>query len=374
MKKNLNPFLTEGYESPEYFCDREQETDDLLSALANGRNVTMYSTRRMGKSGLIKHAFHLAKESEGASCFYIDLFHTECLNDLVSKFSKAVMGALDGPVEAILRKAATVLRHVRPTAAFDPYTGAVTYSATIERGQEESSLEDIFNYLKNSDKTCYIAFDEFQQVMNYPENNVEALLRSHIQFIHNAHFVFSGSERHLMSEMFSSPARPFYASTQTMSLGAIDKEAYYKFASAFFSKSGRALSEECFSTIYDNSHGHTWYIQYWLNRLYEVAEGDATPSDVETALQKILREKDDDFSRLLLSISPGQRKVITAIAAEGAVPKPYDSSFTRKHALPADSTIRAALIRLQETGVLVQEREGYMLSDKFLMLSLKNLA
>ena len=37
-RKLANPFIYQGYESPEYFCDREAETKTLMSHLKNGRN------------------------------------------------------------------------------------------------------------------------------------------------------------------------------------------------------------------------------------------------------------------------------------------------------------------------------------------------
>ena len=54
-----NPFVTSGYIAPEYFCDRERETEELLRWLVNENNVAIISTRRMGKTGLIQHCFHL---------------------------------------------------------------------------------------------------------------------------------------------------------------------------------------------------------------------------------------------------------------------------------------------------------------------------
>lgn len=52
-----NPFVVTGYFGPEYFCDREEETGSLISALKNGWNVSLISPRRLGKTGLIMHAF-----------------------------------------------------------------------------------------------------------------------------------------------------------------------------------------------------------------------------------------------------------------------------------------------------------------------------
>lgn len=58
-----NPFVIYGYKGPEYFCDRRKETQKLISALDNGRNVVL-APRRMGKTGLIRHAFHEIEATE----------------------------------------------------------------------------------------------------------------------------------------------------------------------------------------------------------------------------------------------------------------------------------------------------------------------
>jgi uncharacterized protein len=59
MKDTIkNPFLIAGYHSPAYFCDRERETEKIISALTNDRNISLISPRRIGKTGLILHVFN----------------------------------------------------------------------------------------------------------------------------------------------------------------------------------------------------------------------------------------------------------------------------------------------------------------------------
>ena len=69
-----NPFITSGYEGPEYFCDREAETKALLDGLANGRNITLIAPRRLGKTGLIQNAFHSLRRSGAAVPVYVDIY------------------------------------------------------------------------------------------------------------------------------------------------------------------------------------------------------------------------------------------------------------------------------------------------------------
>ena len=75
--------------------------------------------------------------------------------------------------------------------------------------------------MKLSGKRCYVALDEFQQIQYYPQEGLEALLRSYIQFLPNVYFIFSGSRQHMMEEMFLSANRPFFQSAMVMSLGSI---------------------------------------------------------------------------------------------------------------------------------------------------------
>ena len=53
-----NPFVTNGYAGPAYFCDRVEETRILTELLTNGNNIALISPRRLGKTDLIHHCFH----------------------------------------------------------------------------------------------------------------------------------------------------------------------------------------------------------------------------------------------------------------------------------------------------------------------------
>ena len=70
MNRITNPFLVYGYAGPEYFCDRKEDTQKMISALQNGRNITLMCPRRMGKTGLIMTAIHQIRlEIPEAACF-----------------------------------------------------------------------------------------------------------------------------------------------------------------------------------------------------------------------------------------------------------------------------------------------------------------
>ena len=178
MRPN-NPFLITGYYSPEFFCDRKTETETILDALHNGRNITLIAPRRMGKTGLIRNAFyHLKEQKLDVVTIYMDIYSTQSLGDLVRLFANSVLGELDTVPQKAFNRIAQFIRSCRPVFTFDELTGTPKVTVDIASAEEESTLKEIFDYLGSSEKQCCIAIDEFQQIAEYPEKGVEALLRS----------------------------------------------------------------------------------------------------------------------------------------------------------------------------------------------------
>lgn len=154
------------------------------------------------------------------------------------------------------------LRSINAKFGFDPITATPTFSLGLgDISHPEFTLAEIFTSLEKADRPCIVAFDEFQQITKYPEDNIEALLRSHIQHLSNVHFIFAGSERHLVTEMFLSSARPFYNSTSMMELHPISTEEYIPFVCKWFRAYERDIHEKDVLRIYGLFGGNTYYIQ-----------------------------------------------------------------------------------------------------------------
>ena len=375
MKKQvLNPFICQGYEGPDFFCDRKAETQTLMSTLYNGRNITLISPRRLGKTGLIWNTFHqIRSENKDAVCIYVDIFPTKSQSDLVNMLGAAVLNTAFSKGKAFGRKVLNLFGALRPVVGIDSLTGMPNVTVNIDPAQSEMSLKSIFSQLDLLGKEVFVAIDEFQQITTYPESGTEALLRSHIQFLHNVHFIFSGSRQHLMSEMFVSPHRPFYQSTDMMNLMPLAEEAYYDFSNAFFVDKGGFLSKEIFHELYTLFDGYTWYIQSILNRLYERYRKVEDVEQLRNTILSVVESKAPQYESLTLFLTRNQFALLKSVAKEGVVKEPMAAEFMKKHRLPGASSVRTALEALVEGELLYRQTDGYIVYDRFLALWLKRL-
>ena len=343
----------------------------MLDALKNGNNITLIAPRRMGKTGLIRHIFHKLKEDKtDIATLYLDIYSTQNLTDFVKLFGATVLGQLDTAPQKTLKRIGKIFKSCRPVVTFDQNTGAPKVTIEIDRNQEETTLKEIFSYLGSSKRRCYIAIDEFQQIAEYPEKGTEALLRSYIQFVPGVNFIFSGSAQHVMQEMFLSAKRPFYQSTQVLSIGTIDREEYFSFAKPFFKRQKETISKEVFNEIYDRFEGHTWYVQDVLNRLYRY-DAPIDSELVDHAIFEIVGESEYLYQNILNQQTQIGKKLLKAIAKEGVVKEVTAGKFISKYDLNAPSSVNSSLKRLSTNELVYKTAAGYIVYDRFFSLWLR---
>lgn len=373
----INPFIiTEDYVAPEFFCDREFETSALRSNILNGRNTVLISPRRMGKSGLIAHVIREQSLAEAYSTFTLDLFPTGSLNEFILLLSNEIVGKMKSRDEKFLDHFVSIVKSLRPGVKMNPVSGELEFNLSLgEIIRPQESLEEIFRYLNESPKPCIVAIDEFQQIAEYPEKNVIALLRSHVQKCTNARFIFAGSSRRMMDKLFNNPSEPFYMSCSPLYLDVIDREKYSAFTKNHFESAGCTISEECFNIVYDRIEGHTWYVQRILNELFERAQNGTQISadviaDSVDYVVKLNRKAFEDQFRLY---SETQKALLIAIAKEGHADGITSMAFVRKHSLKSPSTVQSAARQLYKQEVITKDNISYSITNRFFAIWLCNL-
>lgn len=367
-----NPFSTTSYLGKEYFCNRVEETHNLAEALRNRRNVTLISPRRVGKTGLIQHLFYSLDTNE-AHCIYVDLFSTSNLQDFTKVFAEAVLSARINPFsERIWEEITHFFGALRPVFGIDPVSGTPQCTIDVQPQREEWTLQQIFTYLEKSDRPCYVAFDEFQTIAEYKDVKMEALLRTYIQQLKNVQFIFAGSKKHVMAQMFTSAKRPFYRSTQMMNIDVIDEVAYYQFACKHLAAHGQQINRDVFHELYTMVDGYTWYVQVLLNRLYQGGLEVIDESAIKAALNQLIQEEEPAYQMYCRLITERQLQVLRAIAKEGIVKEPGSNHFLQKYQLGAYSTVRGAILTLIDKELLYRNDDGdYRVYDQFFSYWLK---
>ena len=370
-----NPFVTNGYAGPEYFCDRVDETAMLTDLLTNGNNIALMSPRRVGKTDLMKHCFQQENIEKDYYCFLIDIYATNSFRDFVSMFGKSILDALKPKGRKVWEGFLNTLLSIRSEITFDINGNPQWGLGVGAMVPPQTTLDEIFAYLRTAEKHCLVAIDEFQQILYYNDNqNVEASLRTQIQQCPNANFVFAGSQRHLMSEMFLSPSRPFYQSVVPMSLGPIPLDRYWAFAEPQFAKNGdRQISYDVVASVYQRFDGITANVQRIMNMLYMLTPKaeTCTMEMIDKAIDTYLQLSSAYYGELLRQMPEKQRNVFLAIAAEGQVKSISGGKFVHKYHLPSTSSVVSAVKGLLEKDFITHDNNVYSIYDRFFQLWLE---
>ena len=231
----------------------------------------------------------------------------------------------------------------------------------------QTTLDEIFQYLDAADKPCIVAIDEFQQIGSYEEKNVEAMLRTKIQQCKQTMFIYSGSKRHLMSNMFHSSSKPFYQSAISMGLEPIPMDMYVEFANRLFEERGKHVSSELVENVYRLFDGCTWFMQMMMNELFALTGHDETCSvdKLDEASKNVIQAQEVSYKDLLARLAPKQKLILQAIAKERLVKGITSSAFIKKYNLPSASSVQAALKPLLKNDLVTQDGDAYRVYDYF---------
>lgn len=363
-----NPFVVGKYVSDQYFCDRETETEFLVKQVINGRNTALISPRRMGKTGLILHTFNQKKIKENYHTFFIDIYSTSSLAELAFIMGKTIFNELKSKKTIWKERFFQIIKSFRIGFNIDPHTGEPGLNIRLgDIKQPETTLDEIFSYLETSDKPCIVAIDEFQQIGEYKENNVEALLRTKIQQCKQTSFIFAGSKRHLMNNMFNSVAKPFYQSAISMSLEPIQMDIYVDFSKNLFALYNKKINNQVIERVYKRFEGCTWFIQLMMNELFALTnnEEECDVDKLPIAWNNIIQIQRINYLSTLSLLSPKQKMLLQAISKEGKARNITSAEFIQRHRLPSASSVQAALKGLIKYDIVTQDGDGYRIYDYY---------
>jgi len=374
MKLNINPFIVSGKIPAEYFCDRQEEAKRLQQYLCNQQNVVLTASRRMGKTTLIEHVFERDEIAKNYITISIDILDTSNLSEFVFVLGNAVFDKIAKRSEQMMKLFPAVLKSLQASFGYDPIQGLPTFDIKLGDLQHpEYTLKEICDYLDQTEKRCLVVIDEFQQITYYPEKNVEATLRKYIQKTSNANFVFAGSHRRIMSEIFGSDKRPFYNSARNIELEPIDLCIYKEFVNKHFNNANKNIDSEGVELVYNTFQGVTLYNQQIMNDAYNITpEGETC--DVQTIkvlIENYIKECSTKQKELLQYVTEQQKGVLYAILEDAPVKAITSGAFTKKHRLKSPSATQSAVKALLKSDMVTKKDGLYSISDPLMDLWLQ---
>ena len=363
----FNPFFIGRYVDKQYFCDREKDTETLVRHILNGRNVALISPRRLGKSGLIHHTFAQDVIKDRYTTIYVDIYATKDLCEMVKALSEAIVKAV-GQKKSWHEKFFSFIKSLRVGFHIDAVSGEPSFDIGIgDIENPDKTIRELFDYMEASEKPCILAIDEFQQIREYPQTNTEAFIRSLVQQCSRTSFIFCGSKRHTMTDIFYSPAKPFFQSVISQSLKPIPMETYVEFAGRMFSQRGKILDRAAAESIYRMFDGCTWYMQMMMNEMFALTkEGmTCTTEYIDFAWDNIIMAQEDRYQAILYGLAPKQKQLLQAIARDRIVEGITSSDFVKRHRLVSASSVQAALKPLLKNDIVTCEEGIYRIYDYF---------
>jgi hypothetical protein len=366
-----NPFVIKSYESKDLFCDREEELQLMLRNCVNHSDMTLISQRRMGKTGLIYRLFdELYEVRPDIRTIYLDIFASRSIDDFIKLLAEAAMKSFQ-PKTSMGDKLLTFIKSLRPQLSFDNITGEPQLQIAYQTAHEkEYTLRGLFDFLDSQNEPIVMAIDEFQQIREYPEQNMEALLRTYIQQMHNLTFIFCGSKKHLMTDIFTNEKKPFYSSTTFVSLGKISEESYSPFIRQLMNRGQRSITDEALQFILDWTRRHTYFTQQLCHTVYANGDSIIGIEEVKNACQQIMKQGEAVWLQYRQMLTDKQWDYLIAVAKDGSVQQITSSEFLKRHKIGTPSVSRRLADALCEKGLLNDDvtLNGtiYSISDVFL--------
>jgi hypothetical protein len=262
---------------------------------------------------------------------------------------------------------------LRPIISADEVTGIYQLTLDITQPRQfERTIPQLLQFLDAQGITVVIAIDEFQQILEYPEKNVEALLRTTMLSLKNVCFVFCGSNQRMMTELFNSVKRKFYTSTNNLNLEKINKQEYVSFIAKQFNTHKYKITNADINLILDITQGHTFYTQRICHEVFAIAPKNIETNVIYVALNKLLIENQHVYFQYRNLLTTAQWNLLRAIAIEGRVTQPYAQKFIYQYNLGTSAKVKRGIDSLLASEMFyynaaVQE-PYYEVYDKFLML------
>jgi hypothetical protein len=315
-----SPFIYGTTVSVNSFTNREKEAEKLRSNLIYGINTTIISPRRWGKSSLVEKVIHgINKKEKKVKTVIIDLFSVSSEEEFLELYAREVLKASSTKWQEWISLGKEVFKKLIPkfSMSFDQSDFSLSFDWKELKKYSNEILDLPEIIAKKRALKFIICLDEFQNLSNFNGySDIEKKMRASWQRHRNVTYCLYGSKRHMMSEIFNNPSKPFYRFGDIMLLPKIERERWNSFILNSFEASGKQISEIVASKIPELMKDHSWYVQQLSHYTWNKTGKKATENEVYAALKELIQANTPLYQKEVESISGTQLNLLKAVAKE----------------------------------------------------------
>ena len=372
----INPFQYGGVVGKDAFCNRQKELADLVKAMKNSERLFVYSERRIGKTSLIRQALERLPKRQFLSA-YIDLWPTDGEESFAIASAKAIAESMASTADRMLETARQFFGRLTPSISADAAGNPQISFEFARSGIKTPDLVEVLSapgkIAAKRERRVVIVFDEFQRILEYSSDLAERSLRTAIQNQKGVSYIFLGSRKHLIQEMFVDQSRPLYRAGGHYPLGPISTQDWLPFIRDRFRGSDKLISDSLIRSICQRTGGHPFYTQHLCHAIWEICEtgSQVTEETIECATRLLLDRESYAYTALWESLAPNQRRFLMGIAGEPEGVKVFASDFLQRYNLRSPSNVQRAVEALLTRDVIDRSNGSYVIGDPFFKIWIK---
>jgi len=316
---------------------------------------------------------------KGIITVYADLYSVLSEEDFVRIYAEAIANSIFGKIHKKLKSIAGFFKKIRPKISFNE-SGQPSFSIDIEKSELFPSVKDVIEslnrYINNKKKKAVVVFDEFQQLCHLKNDRIIKIIRTLTQSHKNISYIYMGSKKHLILDMFNNPNNPFYRSAKSFPLRKISDKELLKFIKKRFKASDKEISDNLIKDIISICDSHPYYIQYLCHILWEMTidKKNLDKDILDNSLKLLLERESPTYEATLDLLTTKQRQALVALSKAGPNDKVYSSDFLNRFNLGPASSFQRVMQSLLKKNLIDKESGRYFIIDVFFKKWLSNLS
>ena len=226
-------------------------------------------------------------------------------------------------------------------------------------------------------KPIVVIFDEFQDILNLQDfKEVLAILRSKIQFHSSLPYIFSGSVRNKMHDIFNNPESPFFKPAIPVNVGILNPRDFVIFLKNKFKFGKRTITDDSINKIFSIADNIPCDVQQLCAAIWETTsyKEKISEKNIPDALKLIFAREAKGYEHILVQITELQLKCLVGIAKIGGK-SPQSTEFLKISGIALPASVKKALNRLEQLKIVYRYENEYKFINPFFKswLIFKNL-